>query len=75
MNRTMGRVHLRTSYEAGSAPGVNLVVMGPTPLVFCKDVIPWEFLLLFSQGYDSAAFSAAAFMAGMIMGAGPTPTT
>jgi hypothetical protein len=41
----------------------------------CKDVIPWEFLLLFSQGYDSAAFSAAALMAGMIMGAGPTPTT
>jgi hypothetical protein len=32
-------------------------------------MIPWEFRLLFSQGYDSAAFSAAASMAGMIMGA------
>ena len=38
-------------------------------------MIPWEFLLLFSQGYDSAAFSAAALMAGMIMGAGPAATT
>jgi hypothetical protein len=38
-------------------------------------VIPWEFLLLFSQGYDSAAFSAAAIVAGMVMGAGPTATT
>ncbi len=31
--------------------------------------------LLFSQVYDSEAFSAAALMAGLIMGAGPTPTT
>ena len=31
--------------------------------------------MLFSQGYDSAAFSAAALMAGMILGAGPTSTT
>jgi hypothetical protein len=38
-------------------------------------VIPWEFRLLFSQGYDSAAFSAGALMAGMIIDAGPTPTT
>jgi hypothetical protein len=34
-------------------------------------VIPWEFLLLFSQGYDSAGFTAPAFAAAIIKGVGP----
>src|ERR1700730_17115110 len=75
VNRTMGRVRLRTSRKRAPRGELTGWLRGLPPYVLCKDVIPWEFLLLFSQGYDSAAFSAAAFMAGMIMGAGPTPTT
>src|ERR1700719_4385537 len=71
----MGRVRLRTSTKRALYRELTGWLRGLPPQGLCKDVIPWEFPLLFSQGYDSAAFSAAALMAGMIMGAERRPTT
>src|ERR1700719_1016781 len=70
----MGRVRLRTSTKRALYRELTGWLRGLPPQGLCKDVIPWEFPLLFSQGYDSAAFSVAALMAGMIVGAGPRPT-
>src|ERR1700730_18085347 len=75
VNRAMGRVRQRTSTKRAPRRGLTGWLRGLPPQFLCKDVIPWEFPLLFSQVYDSEAFSAAALMAGMIMGAGPTATT
>src|SRR3984893_14709253 len=69
VNRAMGRVRQRTSTKRAPRRGLTGWLRGLPPQFLCKDVIPWEFPLLFSQGYDSAAFSAAAWMAGMMMGA------